>query len=81
MKTTVEIPDDLYQRLRVLAAEQNTTFRSLLEEALRRVLEEHQRAGGGAVRDARYGTGGMYPEFAEGGWESIRDTIYGGRGT
>ncbi|MGH3680381.1 MAG: hypothetical protein ACRDT2_09055 [Natronosporangium sp.] len=81
MKTTVEIPDELYQRVRVMLAEQNLSFRSLLEEALRRALAEHDRQRqGGTVRDLRYGSGGMSPEFADGGWERIRDAIYQGRG-
>jgi hypothetical protein len=83
VKTTVEIPDELYQRLRGMLAEQNLTFRSLLERALRRALAEHEahQPGGGVVRDARYGAGGMTPEFAKGSWEHLRDTIYPGRGT
>lgn len=81
VKTTVEIPDELYQRVRVMIAEQNTTFRSLLEDALRRVLAEHDRQRrAGTVQDLRYGAGGMSAEFAHGGWERIRDAIYEGRG-
>jgi hypothetical protein len=35
MKTTVEIPDDLYRRAKSTAAESGQTFRSLLVDALR----------------------------------------------
>lgn len=49
MKTTVEIPDQLYQGLRVMIAEQNTTFRSVVEDMLRRVLEEHRAGPASAV--------------------------------
>ena len=82
VKTTVEIPDELHQRLRVMLAERDITFRSLLEQALRRALAEHEahQHGGGVVRDARYGAGGITPEFAQAGWEHLRDTIYAGRG-
>lgn len=80
MKTTVEIPDDLYQRLRVVIAEQHTSLRAVLEDALRRVLDERERRPRGITRDASYGTGGLNPEFAAGGWEAIRDAIHEGRG-
>lgn len=81
MKTTVEIPDELYQRVKVLVARENTTFRSLLEDALRRTLAEHERQQrAGTVRDCRYGSGGMSDEFLDGGWGGIRDAIYEGRG-
>ncbi|MFO7780611.1 MAG: hypothetical protein R6W94_03210 [Spirochaetia bacterium] len=35
MKTTVEIPDDLYRRAKSRAAESGQSFRSLLVDALR----------------------------------------------
>lgn len=49
VKTTVEIPDELYQGLRVMIAEQHTTFRSVVEDMLRRVLAEHRTGAATAV--------------------------------
>ncbi len=43
MKATIDIPDDLYRRVRIRAAETGTTIRSLVIEGLRREL--------GMVRD------------------------------
>ncbi|MET0822425.1 MAG: hypothetical protein ABWY58_15790 [Aeromicrobium sp.] len=39
MRTTMNLPDDLYRAARVRAAEEGRTVTSLLEEALRDLLE------------------------------------------
>jgi hypothetical protein len=44
MKTTVEISDELLLQVKQVAGERNESMRSLLEEALRRFLEEYRRA-------------------------------------
>ncbi|WP_298329486.1 ribbon-helix-helix protein, CopG family [Haloactinopolyspora sp.] len=40
MRTTVNLPDELYRAVRVKAAEEGRTVTSILEEALRKVLAE-----------------------------------------
>lgn len=40
MKTTIDLPDSLYRRARVRAAEQGTTLRALVVQALERNLNE-----------------------------------------
>ena len=80
MKTTVEISDELLLQVKRVARERNEPMRSLLEEALRRLLDDYERAqakrpfhfttvrGGGMVE-------GMTPQRAleiandRGGWE------------
>jgi hypothetical protein len=44
MKTTLELPDDLFAQAKVAAAKRNTTFRAIVEHALRR--EVGQGEGG-----------------------------------
>jgi predicted component of type VI protein secretion system len=43
MKTTVEVPDDLYRRAKAEAALRGRKFRELVEEGLRLVLETPRR--------------------------------------
>jgi len=43
MKTTVELPDELYRRAKVEAALRGRKLRDLVEEGLRRVLESSPR--------------------------------------
>lgn len=38
MKTTIEIPDDLFQKVKVLAAERSTTLRDVVAQALQQWL-------------------------------------------
>jgi hypothetical protein len=48
MKTTINLPDDLFIEVKKLAAERRTTIRSLVERGLRRELGES--AGGPPAR-------------------------------
>jgi hypothetical protein len=43
MKTTIEIADDIFERVQRLARKEKTSFRSLTEQGLRLVLKERQR--------------------------------------
>jgi hypothetical protein len=44
MKTTVEVPDDLYRRAKAEAALRGRKLRDLIEEGLRLVLESPRKA-------------------------------------
>lgn len=45
MKTTIELPDSLGRKAKMLAAERRTTLRALVVEGLERVLAEKRGAG------------------------------------
>jgi hypothetical protein len=45
MKTTVEVPDDLYRRAKAEAALRGRKLKDLIEEGLRLVLETPRKAG------------------------------------
>ena len=45
MKTTIDLPDALYRRAKIRAAEQGTTLRSLLMESLEAYLLEPAEPG------------------------------------
>ena len=78
MKTTIDIADPLFARARAFADRQGTTLRSLVEEGLRRVLDERTRTTPFKLRDASFKgpCRGLTREFAAGGWERIRGAIY-----
>lgn len=46
MKTTLEIPDDLYREIKALAALSGRTVKDLITELLRNKLEEERSASG-----------------------------------
>jgi hypothetical protein len=80
MKTTVEIPDQLAEAARMLAAREKTTLRSLIEAGLRMVLRERRSSALFELRDASFAGRGLQPDFRSGDWERIREAAYDGRG-
>jgi hypothetical protein len=80
MKTTVEIPDALFEAAKRHAHERGTTLRALVEEGLRAVLEREPSRRTFTLRDASVPGRGLQPEVAEGGWERIAEMTYQGRG-
>jgi len=81
MKTTIEISDPLLETARKVAAQEKTTVRALVEEGLRKVIQERQRASGFKLRRATFKGSGLQPEVSGASWEKIRELIYEGQGT
>jgi Arc/MetJ family transcription regulator len=82
MKTTVEISDPLFAAAKRAASERNTTFRTIVEAALRRYLET---SGGGnhtrpRLRRCTFRGRGLQPGISESDWSTIRERAYEGRG-
>ncbi len=76
MKTTIELSDDLFLRARELARGRKVTFKTLLEEGLRRVLTDDVPETAVYRFQAVVQNGqGMAEEFA-GDWAAVRDVIY-----
>ena len=74
MKTTIELPDDLAQEARRVAAESGTTLRSLVEEGLRRELDRRaERPAWQPDRSLAYGRDGLTPEARAMTWAQIRE--------
>jgi Arc/MetJ family transcription regulator len=80
MKTTIDIADILLDQAKRIAAANGITLRELVEEALRRVIEERERRGPFHLRDATFAGDGLQPGVADGSWERIRELAYEGRG-
>jgi hypothetical protein len=80
MKTTLDIADPLLRAARKIAARERTTLRALVEQGLRHIIAEKSRRPAFQLRDASFGGRGLNPEFADAGWDRMRDLIYEGRG-
>lgn len=76
MKTTIDIADPLFDRARRLARERGTTLRALVEDGLRRVLDEPGPAPF-ALPDRAVGTPGDPDPTAPLSWAELRAEIYG----
>ena len=80
MKTTVQIPASLLASATEIARQDGITLAALVEEGLRRVVDERERrAKPFKLEDASVGGNGVSPEYA-GSWDAVRDALYKGRG-
>jgi len=81
MRTSIDIPDGLFERAKRLAQSRRTTLRELAIEGLEAVLERHRRGQTKfRLRDASFGEGGPIDGLDETDWDRIRDLAYEGRG-
>jgi hypothetical protein len=80
MKTTIQIPDSLFEEARKLAHLQRTTLKALVVEGLRRVVSERKRHSRFHLRKATFKGKGLQPHLAGASWEELRELSYEGRG-
>ena len=80
MKTTVDIADAVLKQAKATARRDGTTVRALIEEGLRRVLDERAERPVFRLRSATFKGNGLQHEVRDGSWERVRDLIYEGRG-
>ncbi len=82
MKTTIEINDDLFQRIKTLAHERNSTLKSVIEVALRRFISEQSNSTKKEFHLTKHSFKGegLQSGFKEGDWADLRERTYQGRG-
>jgi Arc/MetJ family transcription regulator len=80
MKTTIEITDALLAEAREVAAREHASVRALVEEGLRRVLDDRRRRGEFRLRKASFKGRGLQPDAPALEWDAIRERSYEGRG-
>jgi Bacterial antitoxin of type II TA system, VapB len=80
MKTTIEISNSLLETAREVAGREKTTVKALVEEGLRKVIEERAQSPGFKLRRATFKGKGLQPQAAGASWEQIRELIYEGHG-
>jgi len=80
MKTTIQIPDHLFEEARRLAERENTTLKALVEQGLRRTLADRKRRGTFRLRKATFKGRGLQAALAGRSWEQILELSYEGRG-
>ncbi|MEX5214480.1 MAG: type II toxin-antitoxin system VapB family antitoxin [Nitrospiraceae bacterium] len=80
MKTTIHIPDSLFEEARKLAHRERTTLKALVEQGLRRIVSERKRRSGFRLRKVTFKGQGLHPHLAGASWEQLRELSYEGRG-
>lgn len=79
MKTTMDLPDELFREVQRVARDEGVSMKSLMEEGLRAVLERHRSASRFRLPDVSVGGNGLRPEFRDASWEQLRAAAYGDR--
>lgn len=79
VKTTVEISDALLDEAKRVASRESSTLRELIEEGLRRSLDERRKRKGFRLRRASYRGKGLQPGVSS-DWAELRQAAYEGRG-
>ena len=80
MKTTIQIPDAVFEEARKLAHRERTTLKALVEQGLRKVLSEHKQHNRFRLRKASFKGTGLQAHLARASLDQIRETSYEGRG-
>jgi len=82
MKTTIIISDSLFNEARKVARQEKTTLKALVEEGLRKAVDERRRRKrqGFRLRKATFKGQGLQPHLAGVTWDQILDLGYEGRG-
>ena len=78
MKTTVEIQDALFERVRRHARAVGKPMRALIEEGLRMVLEAGATPAPYRLPDRSVGRRGAPDPLETRSWPELREEIYGG---
>lgn len=81
MKTTIEITDDIFERVVDLARREKTTFSALAERGLSMVLKQKRTRRKKLPPLLIVHGQGLTDEFKNAPWEKFRDEIYKGHGT
>lgn len=76
MKTTIDLSDGLLAEAKRVARREGTTVKALMEQGLRRAIDERKGRAKFTLRDASVDGQGLAPDVKAGGWEVVRDLIY-----
>jgi len=78
MKTTVDIAETVLKEAKLIAAREGTTLRSLVDEGLRRVIDDREKQKTGfRMRDVRYGTPGVVADIDINDWMTFKHLARG----
>jgi len=80
MKTTVDISDSLHDEARKIAAGEKSSIKALIEEGLRKVIEERRHQQHFKLQKATFKGKGLQAGLVGASWDKIREKVYEGRG-
>jgi hypothetical protein len=83
MKTSLEISDHLFIKVKKLATKRGTSVRALIDQSLRLLLAEEENKQPVQPKLLTFGGDGFADRFdgASPSWDQLRDEIYRGHGS
>lgn len=81
MKTTIDIPDNLFFRTKETSQKTGITFKDLVAEGLITVLEKKSAKSSPTIKPVTFQGNGISQPFTDAPWSVIRDSAYEGRGS
>ncbi len=78
MKTSLELSEHIFSKVRRLAQKRGTSVRALVEEGLRLILESDERKRVIKPKILTFGGDGMTDQFVTRGlsWDTLREEVY-----
>lgn len=81
MKTTIDLSDNLVREAKNMARSRGTTFREIVESAMRAYLQSRNKEKRRyAFKSHTFKGEGVQEGISEGDWNNIRSRVYEGRG-
>ena len=75
MKTTVDISQSIHEEARKIAAGEKSSMKALIEEGLRKVIEERKHRKHFKLRKATFKGNGLQAELSDASWDKIREKV------
>lgn len=76
MKTTIELPEPLFQQAKRYAQAHRMTMKALIEQGLRKAMAQQGEAEPFKLRDGSVGGNGLSREFQGASWDKLRELMY-----
>ncbi len=73
MKTSIQIPNSLFEEARKLAHQERTTLKALMEEGLRRITSGLKKRKGFHLHKTTFKGNGNQPHLEDASWNRIRE--------
>lgn len=81
MKTTLNIPNSLFNEIKKITQKRGLSFRSIAETALRNYLKSQKdNTTHFKLKNGSFCGDGLCKDLVEGNWNEIRSRIYKGQG-
>lgn len=80
MRTTIDLPNPIFQKAKRMARTRGVTLKHLVEDALRRYLAEEKEAANYQLTNASFAGDGLVSGLDWSDWDQLRELVYEDKG-